>query len=165
MYAHLVFSEFFVVGFVVCIFYLSWSGLSGLFFLTLQRCNAAPCWMTSQITINNSHTKECACDCNCLLSSTGISSCAHHMLPTDLCIFIAVCIDSNDTNYLVRHVLGMRTSSVDPGKEHKQLLQHCRCCVFLFFFLTLLLSSFWTSRGHRCRPFFPPVLAFNFYRA
>ena len=32
----------------------------------------------------------------------------------------------------------------------------------LFFFLTLLLSSFWTSRGHRCRPFSPPVLAFNF---
>ena len=34
-----------------------------------------------------------------------------------------------------------------------------------FSFLTLLLSSFWTSRGHRCRPFSPPVLAFNFYRA
>ena len=34
-----------------------------------------------------------------------------------------------------------------------------------FFFLTLLLSSSWTSRGHRCRPFSPPVLAFNFYRA
>ena len=33
------------------------------------------------------------------------------------------------------------------------------------YFLTLLLYSFWTSRGHRCRPFFPPVLAFNFYRA
>ena len=31
--------------------------------------------------------------------------------------------------------------------------------------LTLLLSSFWTSRGHRCRPFSPPALAFNFYRA
>ena len=33
-----------------------------------------------------------------------------------------------------------------------------------FFFLTRLLStSFWTSRGHRCRPFPPPpVLAFNF---
>ena len=30
---------------------------------------------------------------------------------------------------------------------------------------TLLLSSFWTSRGHRCRPFSPPVLAFKFYRA
>ena len=31
--------------------------------------------------------------------------------------------------------------------------------IFFFFFLTLSLSSFWTSRGHRCRPFFPPVLA------
>ena len=30
---------------------------------------------------------------------------------------------------------------------------------------THLLSNFWTSRGHRCRPFSPPVLAFNFYRA
>ena len=29
---------------------------------------------------------------------------------------------------------------------------------------TLLVSSFWTSRGHRCRPFSAPVLAFNFYR-
>ena len=36
---------------------------------------------------------------------------------------------------------------------------------FFFFSRTLLLSSFWTSRGHRCRPFFPPVLAFNFHRA
>ena len=35
---------------------------------------------------------------------------------------------------------------------------------FFFFLLslTLLLSSFWTSRGHRCRPFSPPVLALNF---
>ena len=37
--------------------------------------------------------------------------------------------------------------------------------LFVSLFLTLLLSSFWTSRGHRCRPFFPPVLAFSFYRA
>ena len=36
---------------------------------------------------------------------------------------------------------------------------------FFCYFYTLLLSSFWTSRGHRCRPFFPPVLVFNFYRA
>ena len=36
---------------------------------------------------------------------------------------------------------------------------------FCLFYLTLLHSSFWTSRGHRCRPFFPLVLAFNFYRA
>ena len=35
----------------------------------------------------------------------------------------------------------------------------------LFFFRTTLLSSFWTSRGHRCRPFSLPALAFNFYRA
>ena len=34
-----------------------------------------------------------------------------------------------------------------------------------FFFRTLVLSSFWTSRGHRCRPFSPQVLAFNFYSA
>ena len=33
---------------------------------------------------------------------------------------------------------------------------------FCSFFHTQSLSSFWTSRGHRCRPFFPPVLAFNF---
>ena len=37
--------------------------------------------------------------------------------------------------------------------------------LFFFFFHTLLLSSFWTSRGHRCRPFFPTVLAFKLYRA
>ena len=37
--------------------------------------------------------------------------------------------------------------------------------VRVLFFFTLLLSSFWTSRGHRCRSFFPPVLAFFFYRA
>ena len=36
---------------------------------------------------------------------------------------------------------------------------------FLFFSLKLLLSSFWTSCGHRCRPFSPPVLAFNFFIA
>ena len=39
---------------------------------------------------------------------------------------------------------------------------------FFFFFLfccTFLLSTFWTSHGHRCRPFCPPVLAFNFSRA
>ena len=37
--------------------------------------------------------------------------------------------------------------------------------LFFLFLLTLSLSSFWTSRGHRCRRFFPPVLVFNFYRA
>ena len=38
-------------------------------------------------------------------------------------------------------------------------------CYNTFFFFTLLHSSFWTSRGHRCRPFSPPVLASKFYRA
>ena len=33
------------------------------------------------------------------------------------------------------------------------------------FFSYLVLPSFWTSRGDRCRPFSPPVLAFNFSRA
>ena len=35
---------------------------------------------------------------------------------------------------------------------------------FFFFLHTLLLHSFWTSRGHTSRPFFASVLAFNFYR-
>ena len=38
--------------------------------------------------------------------------------------------------------------------------------IYIYYFShTLLLSSFWTSRGHRCRPFSPPVLAFNSYPA
>ena len=38
--------------------------------------------------------------------------------------------------------------------------------IFIFFSHTSTFQLlFWTSRGHRCRPFSPPVLAFNFYRA
>ena len=37
--------------------------------------------------------------------------------------------------------------------------------MMIFFFPTILLSRFWTSRGHSCCPLSPPVLAFNFYRA
>ena len=29
------------------------------------------------------------------------------------------------------------------------------------FFFTLVLSSFWTGRGYKCRPFSLPVLVFN----
>ena len=36
---------------------------------------------------------------------------------------------------------------------------------YFIFFRTHLLSSFWTSRGHRCRPFSSRVLAFIFRRA
>ena len=48
-----------------------------------------------------------------------------------------------------------------------KLLENRLICVFVYIYIfrTLLLSRFWTSRGHRCRPFSPPVLAFNFYRA
>ena len=41
----------------------------------------------------------------------------------------------------------------------------CYCCsagYFFFSLLTLLLSSFWTSRGHRCRPFSPPGFCLQF---
>ena len=46
------------------------------------------------------------------------------------------------------------------------LLQYCHhlTTTELYIYCTLLTSNFWTSRGHRCRPFSPPVLAFNFYR-
>ena len=33
---------------------------------------------------------------------------------------------------------------------------------FFLFFFHAPTFQFWTSRGYRCRPFFPPVLAFNF---
>ena len=51
---------------------------------------------------------------------------------------------------------------VRPKSRRTRTNCYVCCCVF---FVTLLLSSFWTSRGHRCRPFSPPVIAFNFYRA
>ena len=37
--------------------------------------------------------------------------------------------------------------------------------IFIFIFCTLLLSSFWTSRGHRCRPFSPPGSCLRFFIA
>ena len=39
---------------------------------------------------------------------------------------------------------------------------HIFIFIFILSFLTLPLSSLWTSRGHRCRPFFPPVLCLQF---
>ena len=45
------------------------------------------------------------------------------------------------------------TAPLPPSPKH----------MYQFFFLdTQLFSSSWTNRGHRCRPFSPPVLAFNF---
>ena len=37
--------------------------------------------------------------------------------------------------------------------------------IIIFFFHASTFQIFWASRGHRCRAFFPPVLAFNGYRA
>ena len=34
--------------------------------------------------------------------------------------------------------------------------------LFFFFYRTFLLSSLWTSRGHRCRPFSPPGSCLQF---
>ena len=47
--------------------------------------------------------------------------------------------------------------------DHSCLSPRLYIYIYIFFFLsTLSLSSFWTSRGHRCHPFSSPVLAFNF---
>ena len=68
--------------------------------------------------------------------------------------------------------------AIDPGRIWKgkvTIIKSASTCTYVndgglystfsFFFRTLLLSSFWTSRGHRCRPFFPPVLAFHVFIA
>ena len=66
---------------------------------------------------------------------------------------------------------GIASASRDVGPTHRGPFpiashSHCRTTDYIFFSpRALLLSSFWTSRGHRCRPFSPPVLAFNCYRA
>ena len=54
-------------------------------------------------------------------------------------------------------LLPLFRSTRPQGKRLSEKTRHLNC--------THLLSSFRTSRGYRCRPFFPPVLAFNFYRA
>ena len=56
-------------------------------------------------------------------------------------------------------------STYDVRHENKI---HTVRSIFLhsyFFSVSLLLSSFWTSCGLRCRPFSPPVRAFSVYRA
>ena len=54
-----------------------------------------------------------------------------------------------------------------PSSSTRVELYLIYCCIiiYLFFTHTSTFSSFWTSRGHRCRrPFFPAVPAFSFYR-
>ena len=56
----------------------------------------------------------------------------------------------------------------DRGKSLREVPSHvlsseASLVSWIFFFvLTRLLSSFWTSRGHRCRSFSPPVLSCQF---
>ena len=56
-------------------------------------------------------------------------------------------------------------SELPLGREKMKGKDERKCDEIFFFFHTHLFSSFWTSRGHRCRLVSPPVLAFNFYRA
>ena len=72
------------------------------------------------------------------------------MIPFLVCAFILVAIDLRISGPPVTAVTSQ------PGFFTR---------TFFFFVNTHLLSSFWTSRGHRFRPFSPPVLAFNVYRA
>ena len=58
-----------------------------------------------------------------------------------------------------------RINSLELFLVHKLTCGTRESVSFFFFFSHTLLSSFWTYRGHRCRPFFPPILAFNFHRA
>ena len=63
-----------------------------------------------------------------------------------------------------RHIL-VRTNEAlirDPGLAPPLAASYTIISCFFCFFCALLLSSFWTSRGHRCSLFFPQVLAFNF---
>ena len=53
---------------------------------------------------------------------------------------------------------GTRSTEAACSRPPDKGMSVFRACFFFFSFLfrTLLLSSFWTSRSHRCRPFFSP---------
>ena len=83
------------------------------------------------------------------------------------------CTHPDPTPYDIRARLGLSLLVLlGPGTRYIGILQVVHYVggqpYFSFsstFSHTSLLSSFWTSRGHRCHPFSPPVLAVNFYRA
>ena len=64
---------------------------------------------------------------------------------------------------------GTKTAQVQTKTNIlRTTLKHCSKKAVPFFFSfshTFTFQLLDTIRGHRCRPFFPPVLAFNFYRA
>ena len=57
--------------------------------------------------------------------------------------------------------LTLTTTSCRSGLNPVRVLRFS----LYFLHLNFIFSSFWTSRGHRCRPFISPVLAFVVYRA
>ena len=57
-----------------------------------------------------------------------------------------------------------RKASADHSSATTQSSRQ-RVIFFFFLFFSLVLSSFWTSCGLRCRPFSPPLRAFSLYRA
>ena len=71
-------------------------------------------------------------------------------------------VNSNERSSSTRGWVG----TVLEGKRVKNRVTRHKTIPPFFsslFFFTLLLSRFWTSsRGHRRRPFSPPLLAFNF---
>ena len=66
---------------------------------------------------------------------------------------------------LLTHALALSASQIVRKKKSQQIYTSMYALggirtheTVFFFFLTLLLSSFWTSRGHRCRPSSPRFL-------
>ena len=83
---------------------------------------------------------------------------SNHLHPAQLLLIVAVLMPPNE----IRHPISNKTdeaSTLGNSNANRQLI----ASVFCFF--TILLSSLWTGCGHRCRPFFPLVLSFDFYRA
>ena len=100
----------------------------------------------------------------------------HGVCPKSFPILRALLGDTRRIGHLgtIRLVLGLHAEQVDAAA--KVQIEVFTICFFLLNLLTLrgpviffshpsTLSSFWTSRGHRCRSFFPPVLAFVFFFA
>ena len=57
-----------------------------------------------------------------------------------------------------KHIIPVRDTASHMHESHAEL---GAACIFFFFF-SLLLFSFWTSRGHRCRLFPPPGSCLQF---
>ena len=82
--------------------------------------------------------------------------------------YISLDISTSDSTQLEKNEMKKRNKRERKGKRRKERKKERKKkeCTFYFFLRTLLLcSSFGTSLGHRCLPFFPPALCFNLHRA